>query len=337
MKPENKGRTAWGLCLLLACAPLCLRAQDAKPRQVQGEEERKGTLREVREPSDTLRPDTVALRTDDLRLPASFLHTQENRILHPEGLNAFFQKVDHRGDRTVRVVHIGDSHVRGHVFPLAVRQRLEEAWGSEAVFPDPVTYKTTALARETGQPGLVCHAMGKNGVTLDYYMDDLLQRQIADLRPDLIIVSLGTNESHGVFEPASYTMLLDRLVNRMRELCPGVTFLFTTPPGSHLTNYRTVRRKRKGRYRMVRVAAGRTPNLRAGTVAAALRQYGTGHGYAVWDLYEIGGGDRRACANWNGAGLMARDGVHYTPEAYRIQGNLLAEAILEAYNDYLKR
>jgi hypothetical protein len=35
--------------------------------------------------------------------------------------------------------------------------------------------------------------------------------------------------------------------------------------------------------------------------------------------------------------MMARDGVHYGHEAYNLQGNLLGEAILKAFNEYLKK
>jgi hypothetical protein len=33
---------------------------------------------------------------------------------------------------------------------------------------------------------------------------------------------------------------------------------------------------------------------------------------------------------------MQRDQVHYTHEGYRVQGNLLAEALLKAYNSYVE-
>ena len=65
----------------------------------------------------------------------------------------------------VRVVHIGDSHVRGHVYPLVTRRCLESDFGAEAVYPDSITYRTGGLAHETGEPGLVYHIMGVNGAT----------------------------------------------------------------------------------------------------------------------------------------------------------------------------
>ena len=54
---------------------------------------------------------------------------------------------------------------------------------------------------------------------------------------------------------------------------------------------------------------------------------------AVWDLYGIAGGKENACANWQRAGMMRPDHVHYTPEGYRLQGELFYEAFINAYNE----
>ena len=55
----------------------------------------------------------------------------------------------------------------------------------------------------------------------------------------------------------------------------------------------------------------------------------------VWDLYNLAGGARSACANWRTNRLMQRDQVHFTHQGYTIQGNLLGEALLKAFNDYV--
>ena len=56
-------------------------------------------------------------------MPASFKNTQENRIDDPTGsLNAFWESLQ-RLDRPVRIVHIGDSHVRGACFSLILCAR----------------------------------------------------------------------------------------------------------------------------------------------------------------------------------------------------------------------
>ena len=299
--------------VILFLMPLLAVAQDEKPKRLVAEELWKELPDLDVILSDSVPPDTSMVILSDLQIPRSFLRTRTNELLYADNLNRFFGQMTNRKNKSVRVVQIGDSHVRGHVLPVAVRRKLESAWGGEAMVNAPINYHTSALAQETGINGFVFHAMGKNGATLSYYMDEGVQREIARLNPDLLIVSLGTNESHAPFDATSYKAQLDRFTARMKELCPNITFLLTTPPGSY-------------RRRM--------PNRVGGVVASCQRSYGASNGIAVWNLYEIVGGDVRACMNWRGARMMARDGVHYTHEAYNLQGNLLGEAILKAYNNW---
>lgn len=303
------------LCFFLMVMP-SVTAQDEKPKQLVAEELWKELPDLDQVISDSVPPDTSTVILLDLKIPSSFQHTKNNQLQYSENLDSFFDLIANRKNKSVRVVQIGDSHVRGHVFPAALRRKLESAWGNEAMVPATITYHTSALAQETGRNGFIFHAMGKNGATLSYFMDEAVMRDIARLKPDMLIVSVGTNESHGNFDPATYKMQLNRFTARMRELCPGISFLLTTPPGSY---------KR------------RRPNRVGGQVASCQSGYGESNGIAVWNLYEIVGGDARACMNWRLARMMARDGVHYVHEAYNLQGNLLGEAILKAYNEYQKK
>ena len=49
---------------------------------------------------------------------------------------------------------------------------------------------------------------------------------------------------------------------------------------------------------------------------------------AVWDLFEIMGGNGSATA-WRDAGLMKKDRLHFTREGYRLLGDMLYAAIME--------
>ena len=68
-------------------------------------------------------------------LPESFKHTADNVIEDStRSMVPFFRKLNEMNG-PVRVVHIGDSHVRGHVYPLVTRRCLESDFGAEAVYP----------------------------------------------------------------------------------------------------------------------------------------------------------------------------------------------------------
>lgn len=255
-------------------------------------------------------------------LPASFRHTAENRIEQAESLRPFFQRLQ-ENQRPVRIVHLGDSHVRGHVFSTATRQALEAAWGGQATTNQEITYSTTALAKETGQPGLVYHAIGSNGATATSFATESRLAEVEALTPDLILLSFGTNEAHGTYNETSHQEELLALLATLQSHCPQATVMLTTPPGSYLT--RRIRRKAKGRTRYTyrRVPTGNTPK-----VVATQRAFAQEHSLPLWDLYRITGGETYGLRNWTNAGLMKSDRVHYTDEGYTLMGQLLAEAFI---------
>ena len=76
-------------------------------------------------------------------------------------------------------------------------------------------------------------------------------------------------------------------------------------------------------------------NPRTATASETIRRYAKEHRLLVWDMYDVVGGKRRACVNWTEAKLMRPDHVHYLPEGYILQGNLLYQALINAYNDYV--
>ena len=112
--------------------------------------------------------------------------------------------------------------------------------------------------------------------------------------------------------------------------------MMTTPPGDYLTT-RSVKYVRRGSGRKRRKVTRSVSRVNPMSVrcAAELESFGEEHGLPVWDLNTIAGGDD-AQHNWKSASLMRPDRIHFTPEGYTLQGRLLGEAILSAYNQYLR-
>ena len=118
---------------------------------------------------------------------------------------------------------------------------------------------------------------------------------------------------------------MDELIKLLRDSLPEVPILLTTPPGS----YESFRQRRRKRTYSI--------NPRTATAAETIRRYAKDHHLLVWDMYDVVGGRERACLNWMEAQLMRPDHVHYLPEGYVLQGNLLYQALIQAYNDYVTR
>lgn len=116
-------------------------------------------------------------------LPHSFRNTQPNVITHAEWL-APVARILQEGKRPLRVVQIGDSHVAGKSFPQSLRQTLGDYLGL-AELPDSGV-------------GVYFNFFGRNGATGSHFLSDSYMQKFAEKRPDLIVLSLGTNEAHGM-------------------------------------------------------------------------------------------------------------------------------------------
>lgn len=224
----------------------------------------------------------------------------EHRVLAPVLEHLRLLRLGASGD-TIRVLHVGDSHVRGRIFPDTVGVQLTESFGA-------VHYTH----------------MGVNGATCLTFTHPARMEAIAKFKPHLLILSFGTNESHNRrYNANAHYYQMDELVKQIRKHLPGVSILLTTPPGS----YESFRQRNRRRTYSI--------NPRTAVAVDVIRRFAADHKLAVWDMYTILGGRPRACLNWQEAGLMRPDHVHYMPQAYALQGELLFQALINAYNAYV--
>jgi lysophospholipase L1-like esterase len=172
------------------------------------------------------------------------------------------------------------------------------------------------LSLENGKPGVLYHSVGVNGAKYEHYnAAGLFARQTNILKPDLIIISLGTNES--VEYPhlnKNIESQISRLIFSLNEQNPDAAFILVTPPDSFL-------RKVK-------------PNPGIETIRMQIIQFAVENGFAFWDMYKVNGG-KSSAVQWKMRGLLRADGIHFSREGYAHQGNLLFEAIMKGYNAYV--
>jgi len=289
------------LLTLLLFAPF-LKAQDAIPVQAMVER----PLAAVDTLNSYGRLGTT-VNVPRVTIPASFKGVGENLIDDPnQQLLPFWEKLAAstvlRTIDSVRVVHVGDSHVRGHIFPRAAGESLKQVFDKLSYVDD-----------------------GINGATTHTFTRIDRIEEIVSLNPDLLILSFGTNESHGRGYNATvhYQQLTD-FYRMLRQAMPDVPILLTTPPGSY-------ERKRGRRGRRIY-----TVNPRTQLAVDNILKFATEHQLAVWNMYSIFGGSDYACKNWTSAQLMRPDHVHYLPDGYALQGYTLSQAIIKAYDEYVE-
>lgn len=171
------------------------------------------------------------------------------------------------------------------------------------------------MSLENGKAGVLYHTVGVNGAQYQHFNKAIyFAEQSKYLHPNLIIISLGTNEGYDTnFDSAQFYKQIESLVYKLKYYNPSAAFILTTPANSYY----------KGGY-----------NSRLPIITKTILSFAKDNNLATWDLEEIGGGSRSAY-NWKKNGLLARDGVHYIKSGYELQGNLLQEAILKSYNNYV--
>ena len=161
--------------------------------------------------------------------------------------------------------------------------------------------------------GVVVDCIGNNGATYSSYCNiGGFASQLRDLEPQLVIISLGTNEAHGRF--SSLTTYIDKLLSSIRRECPNVKFLLTTPLETQQQHSR-----------------GYSIQSNVAEVRDMIVNYGRSHKIAVWDFYRVGGG-AGASGKWISSHHMSSDRIHLTDAGYHLQGKLLAKALLRLFD-----
>ena len=197
-------------------------------------------------------------------------------------------------------------------FPSVVNKITIQLMKSEEQNKQATIY---GVLLENGNPGISYHTIGVNGAQYLHYSEaKYFAEQTKALKPDLIIVSLGTNEAYALnFKQEQFYADIQLLYCKLKQENPDVPFLFTTPACSY-------RRKK--------------PNPRLPLAAKTIIQFANDNNLSYWDLQGATGGDNSA-VNWKKNRLLRPDGVHYSKVAYELQGTLFCQAFFNSFNAYV--
>lgn len=198
------------------------------------------------------------------------------------------------------------------------------------------------------RPGVFYHVIGNNGATYaTYNRIGTMGHGIAPLDPNLVIISLGTNEAFGRLNNDSFYHSIDRLVQNIRSANPNAQILLTTPMECQKSYSKKVskkvpvktrarrskKRKRRRSTTKMRTVTTTTRSYRPNDKIAQARnqilKYGADNGIAVLDWYEVAGGSG-ASNTWISNGLFSKDRIHHSGKGYHLQGRLLYDALIDA-------
>jgi len=161
-------------------------------------------------------------------------------------------------------------------------------------------------------PGISYSSIGVNGASFrSYNRCTLFYEQLKLYKPDLFIISIGTNDAAVKnFDPEKYRNYYDSLILAIQAINPECAILLTVPNDSY--------------YRK------KYPNKNTALQQTVIHELARKHGQAVWDFYAIMGG-LGSSQRWYNRKLMVHDRVHFTAAGYSVKGDLLITALISQW------
>ena len=156
--------------------------------------------------------------------------------------------------------------------------------------------------------GISYHKFGVAGSTLKQFVNNtpLFMEQFRALKPNLLIVSLGTNDSYiDTLNEQKLVHEVRMFTEKLSRYSSKTAVLFTTAPDTKYDDRRPERLTETNR--IIRTIAMENPTI------------------ALWDLHQIMGGDG-SVDDWIKKNYMIFDHLHFTTAGYKLQGELFMEA-----------
>ncbi|HMG82077.1 MAG TPA: GDSL-type esterase/lipase family protein [Ferruginibacter sp.] len=222
----------------------------------------------------------------------------DDQIHNANGLDLVKQRIRMANSSLtmIRVLHIGDSHVKSGFFSEPFMQKLNNYYGQ----------------KYNGRLFFNFQVVCKIGTKYtDYDQLPELNAQLKNELPDLVIISLGTNDAFSESSETDFYQKVDRLISKIKALSPNSAILITTPPDGLKFD------KHRGTYADLPEVAH---------VTNVLIKYADDHAIAYWDLYHVMGG-ANSMNSWYQKRLAMPDHVHFNAEGYGI----LAQSFFEAF------
>ncbi len=166
--------------------------------------------------------------------------------------------------------------------------------------------------------GIVYTDAGISGASIPSFLKcDLLEKQMSVIQPDLVIISLGTNDTYGkTFYPERYKRHYIDFLNMIKQAAPEAAILMTVPNDCYFHR--------------------RDPLPYTADAEKVILQLAKEYHCGVWDFYQIMGGYNSSYL-WHKDKLMQNDLIHFTKKGYLIKGDLFFNALIKAYDKHLEK
>lgn len=194
---------------------------------------------------------------------------------------------------------------------IDLQSTISELYFINSTITNNTTTKIDGIfINNNSEKGITYHSIGINGAKYaDYNKSDLFFEQLKMIKPNLIILSLGTNEAFDKhYENEKFYEEVSLFFEKLKKNTNCKSILLTTPPSS------LIRKK--------------YPNHKLNDFTNILIKIAEINNFSVWNLYDIMGREN-GMKNWNKQGLSSKDKIHFTKEGYLLQAQLLYKALLK--------
>ncbi len=180
-----------------------------------------------------------------------------------------------------------------------------------------IPFSLQGLILENSRPGIVCSEVGVNGAAVGSFVScKNLVKQVKYYNPDLIVLSLGTNDIYSTnFNDSIFYKHYDSLLTAIRNKMPTASIVLITPGDCKRNRKVTI----KGSL------------LARKTIIALAKK----HNCAIWDFLKIMGGVN-SIEQWLANGLGNADKVHLSEKGYHFMGSIFYNALIEGYDNHTK-
>lgn len=224
-------------------------------------------------------------------------------------------------DVTWRTSLPGHEIANARLFTSAGMRNINAQGVDSVVTPIAAGETIYALLTDNGKPGLLYSAIGNNGACYnDYLLIDDFAASTKVFNPDLIVLSMGTNEAFSYMTEAEIERSVRNLLSELRRHNPGAEFVILGPMECQ-KNRRHGQRPLSPDYDILERNAGISNQLSA--IAASEH-------VPFWNLYDVAGG-HGSSVHWLDDKLMNRDRIHLVKAGYEVEAALLFDALTEQW------
>ncbi len=227
--------------------------------------------------------------------------------------NYFYQFIDYDGNKARYLPNASNDH-------QSVFEFNQPVWNftmNHLSFHDYQKSSTIlGVFVENGTNGFINTSFGINGATYDHFLKAALFRnQLESTHPDIVVVSLGTNEAfqNEEFKDSLFYVQVDEMIQMISSFESQPAIILVTPPAVSKQGFK------KGKSYFY-------PHPNVPIIRKIILEVAEWNQVAVFDWYEVMGGEQ-SMKQWAQRGLTDKKQIHFSPSGYRELGESFSEAL----------